>query len=292
MTANTRLDSTVDAVVAAVLRDALATARAHGASSVAAEHPAPEQLETLLDATLAHLRNCPGKASPTHHGWSLVTARDAAVLTWWTQAAGFSDGERRRVAPLRRDVYAILIERNRIAAAEGHSTSLHVSPAQPTDIATPGAWVLRLSPYLYDVTRVFGAPDRRVRVWAVENDERSAVMEYGDPVYLWVDEGDPYLPTGIWGVGHVAGPTIPGTADDGWLDHEAATRASVFAVVDITLLEVPVSRHAFLEDPRLADAEVVRDPLAPNPGVLSPTEAAALAEYLPPVGTPAELALA
>jgi hypothetical protein len=306
MTSNHDLRTTV----AAILREGLAVARSEGASEVAAQHLSPAELETLTEATLAHLRSTPGKPSPTE-GWTLVTARDAAVLTWWTEVAALSDGERRRVAPLRRDVYGILAERNLIAAAEGRSTSVHVSPAPIADAdatvpegdepdvlaevieaGTPGAWVLKLSPYLYDVNRVFAAPDRRVRIWSVEDHERSAEMQYGDPVYLWVEEGHPYVTAGVWGVGYVAGPTVGGIADDGWLDSDAASRASVFAVVDIALLDVPVSHLAFLGDPRLVDAETLRDPLAPNPGVLTPAEAAALAEYLPAVSAPVELAFA
>jgi hypothetical protein len=79
----------------------------------------------------------------------------------------------------------------------------------------------------------------------------------------------------------VAGPTILGVADEGWLDYQAACQATVFAVVDITLLDVPVARETFVDDERLAEAEVMRDPYAPNPGVLTAAEEAALAEYLP-----------
>ena len=99
-------------------------------------------------------------------------------------------------------------------------------------------------------------------------------------MYLWVGDGDPYCEAGVWGVGWIAGPCIRGIADEGWLDVEAAIRANVFAVVEVTLLDTPVSREAFLNDARLADAEVLRDPFAPNPGVLDAAEAVALAEHL------------
>ena len=289
--------------VAGALHEGLATAKRAGASSVAAEHLRAEQLETLVEATLARLRSVPGKESEIE-GWSLVTARDAAVITWWAEVAGLTDGERRRVGSLRRDVYDLLVERHLIKQRPGRSTSVHVSPAAAeresegtklegteaaqADAGPSSAWVLKLSPYLYDVGRVFAAPDRRVHVWSVEDHQRAARMRYGDRVYLWVSEGDPYRAAGIWGVGYVAGPTVLGVADDGWLDYEAASRASVFAVVDITLLDAPVDHQAFLDDARLVEAEVVRVPHAPNPGVLTASEAAALAEYLSKTGAPSE----
>lgn len=282
--------------VASALREGLAAAERAGASYVSAEHLTSEELETLTDATLNHLRSQPGGPS-TIEGWSLVTARDAAVMAWWVKAAELTTGERRRLEPLRQDLYDVLAERSLVVRDEEHRTSLHVSPAElplaapevhedwTAEVVPSGAWVLKLSPYLYDVNRVFGAADRRVRVWSVEDHVRSASMQSGDRVYLWIGDGDPYRAAGVWGVGYVAGPTILGIADEGWLDYEAATRASVFAVVDITLLDAPVSRDTFLEDAQLVDAEVIRDPFALNPGVLTAAQNKALAEHVASVAT-------
>ena len=289
MTLNNSVAPDVETAVASALHEGLATAKQMGTSAVVAEHLASEQLESLIAATLTYLRSRPAKPSEIE-GWSLVTSRDAAVMSWWAAVAGLTESERRRLASLRRDVYAVLVEQNLIQRGSGRSTSIHVSPAVATTEPTEpfGAWVLKLSPYVYDAERVFASPDGRVREWSVENHERAASMRYGDQVYLWVSEGDPYRAAGVWGVGYIAGPTFLGIADDGWLDFEAASRASMFAVVDITVLHAPVSREAFLDDVRLADAEVVRDPFAPNPGVLTAAEAEALLEYLPSVGEPAE----
>ena len=280
--------------VADALREGLANARRFGRSAVSAEHLEVEEFESVVTATLAHLRSVPGKPCEIE-GWSKVTTRDAAVMTWWTEVATLTEGERRRLASLRAEVYDVLSGRNLIQKGEGRSTSVLVSPAaiaaEPEETyegteahvveADPsGAWILKLSPHLYDVNRVFAAPDGRVHVWAVEDHARSSSMQTGDRVYLWLDEGDPYRVAGVWGVGHVAGPAVLGAADDGWLDYQAASLASVFAVVNIVLLDVPVSRHEFLEDARLAGAEVIGDPYALNPGVLTASEAAALAECL------------
>jgi len=280
--------------VAEALREGLANAQRFGRSAVSAEHLQAEQFEAVVAATLAHLRSVPGKPCEME-GWSKVTTRDAAVMTWWAELATLTEGERRRLAALRSEVYDALSERGLIHKGAGRSTSLLVSPAAAAEPQTndhestaahtveadpSGAWILRLSPRLYDVNRVFGSPDGRVHVWAVEDHARSASMRTGDRVYLWLDEGDLYRGSGVWGVGHVAGPAVLGVADDGWLDYQAASLASVFAVVDIVLLDVPVSRQEFLDDARLAGAEVIGDPLALNPGVLSAPETAALTELL------------
>ena len=287
-------DSKTAGVVKA-LRAGLGAARSEGRSLVAAEHLAPDQLQSLIAATLEHLRSRPGKPS-TIDGWSQVSARDAAVLRWWSEVAGLTERERRRLAPLRKEVYDDLAERRLIVKGEGGSTSIHVSPAVAApEVAAPaapaiiegdpaGAWVLKLSPYVYDVNRVFFAPDRRVRVWSVEDHERSVAMRNGDAVYLWMGEGDSLRAPGAACPVTWPTPQTPGVADDGWLSPEAAGRASVFALVDIALLDVPVRREVFLADARLAGAEVISDPIAPNPCVLTGSEAAALAEYLPAVG--------
>jgi hypothetical protein len=291
------------AVVAEALREGLTNAQSHGRSAVTAEHLNAEQFEMLVAATLAHLRSVPGQPAEID-GWSKVTTRDAAVVTWWAGIAALTEGERRRLGSLRSEVYDSLSERNLIERGAGRSTSLLVSPSdeaiepeatEPEAVGTKavgtkasGAWILKLSPYLYDVNRVFGSPDGRVHLWAVEDHLRSADMQYGDPVYLWVGEGDPYHAAGVWGVGFVAGPAVLGVPDEGWLDYQAASRASVFAVVDVTLLDAPVTIQDCLDDARLAEAEVIRDPYAPNPALLTATEAAALAECLASVDSTAE----
>jgi hypothetical protein len=283
--------------VADALREGLAHAQRLGRSTVVAEHLQIEQLETLIAATLAHLRSVPGRPSEVD-GWTKVTTRDAAVMTWWAEVAELTEGERRRLGSLRSDVYDALSERKLIERGAARSTTLLVSPAAAVAVEVEvelevehrptGAWMLKLSPYLYDANSVFASPDGRVHVWAVEDHARSAEMQYGDPVYLWVGEGDPYHPAGVWGVGQVAGPAVLGVADNGWLDYAAASRATVFAVVDIALLDTPVTLQQCLGDARLAEAEVIREPYAPNPTVLTASQAAALAECLSSVEPTAE----
>ena len=208
-----------------ILRDGLSAAQHEGAGQVRAGHLSVEQLDRLAEATLAHLRVQPGK--PSHHeGWLAVSPRAAAVMPWWSEAANLTETERRRLRSLRKDVNDLLEERNLIEQGPGQGSSVHVSPvghggtigkppAEAEDVTVEdaledqgafGAWVLKLSPYVYDANRVFAAWDRRVYRWAVHDDDRSADMRHGQPVYLWEGDGDPRRAPGIWGVGWVTGP--------------------------------------------------------------------------------------
>ena len=67
--------------VAEALREGLANAQSVGRSTVVAEHLRAEQFETLVAATLVHLRGVPGQPAEID-GWSKVTTREAAVMTW------------------------------------------------------------------------------------------------------------------------------------------------------------------------------------------------------------------
>jgi hypothetical protein len=171
-------------------------------------------------------------------------------MPWWAGAANLTETERRRLRSLRQEVYDLLEERGLIEKGPGQGSSVHVSPAgdgettedvpAEADVAHVeddvdevvedqgafGAWVLKLSPYVYDANRVFAAPDRRVYRWAVDDNDRSADMRHGQPAYLWEGAGDPLRASGIWGVGWVTGPCESGTPDQGWFDQGRPTRPS------------------------------------------------------------------
>ena len=223
----------------------------------------------------------------------MVSPRVAGVMPWWAEEGNLTETERRRLRTLRQDVYDLLEERQLVRKGPGQGSSVQVSLVDPGEVVEAsaasepeavqeqlGAWVLKLSPYVYDASLVFSAPDRMVRRWSVDAGDRAARMRHGQPAYLWLGPGDPLREPGIWGVGWVMGAAVTGTPDAGWLDVEAANRASLFAVVEITLMDAPVSQTVFLQDSRLSNAEVIREPLAGNPGLLTPAEAAALAQYV------------
>lgn len=298
--------------IAAILRSGLESAAGDGSPKVHVRHLTSEELDELAAGTLAYLRTRSGK--PSHiGGWQKLSSHAARVVPWWAEGAGLSDRKRRRLGSLRDEVYDVLVERDLIARDTANGLSIHVSPAGAADRVTPpvaeaepdgqaehetlgtadaepeqeqfgvdmvGAWVLKGAPHIYDLNLVFTSPARLVRRWAVEIADRAAAMRAGQPVYFWVGDGDPYRVPGIWGAGRVTGPCTTGVAGDGWLDAEAARRATRFAAVEIVVWDVPVSRTAFLKEPRLAAAEVIREPWSDNPSYLTSDEAAALAGYL------------
>ncbi|MGY2874360.1 hypothetical protein ACVW00_001550 [Marmoricola sp. URHA0025 HA25] len=294
------------AAVARILHEGLAEAARADAGQVRSEHVSGAAFIELTDASLAYLRSRPGKPSSIE-GWMSVSPRIAGMARWWVAVAELSVAEDRRLRQLRQDVYDALEAQGAIRRGSSSGSSIQVSPAtddvpgvldrHSEDTSTPaaddgdalGAWVLKLSPYVYASHLVFAAEDRLVRRWSVSPTERSAAMQHGHQVFLWVGDGDPLHEPGIWGVGWVTGPCVAGAPDEGWLDHDAASHATLAAAVEIALLDTPVSRRAFLHDPRLAGAEVILEPLSGDLSRFSVAEAAALSEYLaygPPLPSP------
>ena len=106
-------DRTLTARAVEAIQTGLETAKRGGAASMQAPFLDPEQLDSLATATLTHLRSRPGKPYPID-GWRIVTTKAAGVLSWWAQHAGLSDADRRRLGPLRDEVYDVLAERHLI----------------------------------------------------------------------------------------------------------------------------------------------------------------------------------
>ncbi|MEW2589767.1 hypothetical protein AB0893_05080 [Micromonospora aurantiaca] len=79
-------------------------------------------------------------------------------------------------------------------------------------------------------------------------------------------------PCGVWGVGRIAAPPEPGAPGEAWT-----------APLDLTILDEPlrVRREVLRADPRLAGAEVLRQPQAANPSYLTVAQFEALRAYLP-----------
>ena len=272
--------------VAVIMQHGQQSAAADGSPKVHLRHLTDEEVEELAAVTLEYLRSRSGTRSHLE-GWQKLSPRAARVVPWWKESAGLSESERRRLGSLREEVYDVLAQRGLLEKEPGKGASIHVSPegylpemsgAKQPAVAV-GAWVLKGAPHIFDLNVVFMDPSRLVRKWAVEIPDRAAGMQPGQLVYFWVRDGDPYRVPGIWGAGRVTGACSAGAAGNGWLNAEAAARATLFADVEVVLWDLPVPRDAFLADPRLADAEMVREPWSDNPSYLTPDETAALGEY-------------
>ena len=140
-----------------------------------------------------------------------------------------------------------------------------------------GAWILRLDPGVWNLTRFIADGHREVSTWAVEDNERSAAMTRGQRVFLWAGGDGTLIMPGVWGAGWVVGPCQSKSVADGyWVDPAGNSQRSLFADVSIQLLPHPVGRQQVVDDPRLAAIEVLRDPFGSNPSSLTPEEAAAM----------------
>ncbi|QSR30815.1 hypothetical protein CFI00_09990 [Nocardioides sp. S5] len=145
--------------------------------------------------------------------------------------------------------------------------------------ASLGAWLLKANPTIYPIAEwIQDRPDEPVTSWSVQRNYRSAMMEAGQPVYLWISGDGRDIEPGVWGYGVVTGPCEVGTADSRWLDRDAASGAGYYAMTEINFLASPVSRSALNSDPRFADLEVLKVPAGSNPSFLTIDQARALRE--------------
>jgi hypothetical protein len=145
------------------------------------------------------------------------------------------------------------------------------SPAEGrVTLADLGAWLLKGNADRVDLAERFRR-DPRVESWCVQPGYRARLMAAGQLVVFWASGSRGRLPYGVWGVGRVTGPAELRLDDGRW-------RASL----DLTIADPTewVPRQQLRADPRLADAEVFRQPMAANPSYLTKAQLAALQDHL------------
>ena len=132
---------------------------------------------------------------------------------------------------------------------------------------TLGAWVVRCNPRLTDPERLFADG---VDNWCVARGYRSALMEPGQPVLLWITAArERAYPRGFWGRGQLTGPV---SADDAGTLH---------APMRMTLWRRPVPAAELAGVDGLADLEVLRQPQMANPSFVSAAQWRRLTPLLP-----------
>jgi hypothetical protein len=146
-----------------------------------------------------------------------------------------------------------------------------------------GAWLLKANGDTSDVA-ARAARGEHVKRWCVQRSYRTALMEAGQPVVLWVSGSRRVVP-GLWAVG-----TLTGAATDdrvlptGHIDTTDGARAARRQHVPVTLRWLDaadrVARDAVRADPRLADLEVLRQPMAANPSFATRAQWTALLDHL------------
>lgn len=143
------------------------------------------------------------------------------------------------------------------------------------DLDRLGAWLIKGNADRTDLVGRF-TRDPSVGSWCVRPGYRARLMAAGQPVVFWASGSRSRLQYGVWGTGLVTGVPVPG--DDTWT-----------VPLDVVILPEPdrLPREALRADPRLATAEVLRQPQAANPSFLTLAEYAALREHLAGADRPA-----
>ncbi|HWJ10834.1 MAG TPA: hypothetical protein VNS46_15755 [Nocardioides sp.] len=134
-----------------------------------------------------------------------------------------------------------------------------------------GAWVLKTAPGSTPVGALAAASLRGLTSRCVRRSYRTALMEPGQAVLLWVSGRDPHTPAGIHARGRITGVPEP-TSDDDPRRLEVA--------LQLEPVDPPVLRADLLADPVLSRIEVIRMPAGSNPSYLTREELACLRELL------------
>lgn len=141
-----------------------------------------------------------------------------------------------------------------------------------------GAWLLKANGDTSDVAARAARRDD-VGQWCVQRSYRTALMAAGQPVVLWVSGGRRVGP-GIWAVGTVRDRVLP-TGPPAGTDGERTARRQHVPISLRWLDDADrLPRDAVRADPRLADLEVLRQPMAANPSFVTRAQWAALLDHL------------
>ena len=145
-----------------------------------------------------------------------------------------------------------------------------------------GAWLFKANPAVWDIGAYLrsGAPLDR---WRMAPSYRVDLVEPGQPCALWVTNGDPRLPPGIWAVGEIANfpfEDVGDPTDELWRDRGDARHVRPYVDLVMDVLADGVPRDVIRADPRLADMEIFRAPRVASPVAVGPGEWRALSELI------------
>ncbi len=150
-----------------------------------------------------------------------------------------------------------------------------------------GAWFLRCNPEVWDLPSFMDDGNDSIGSWTVVKNYRSRMMAPGQRVVLWATGDGKRIARGIWGLGWVTGPAhdyVPEDLEsddvDYWLDEAANAGAENVVLVDIPLLDTPIT-DAELKAAGIADLEVQVQAQGANPSWISKEQLLRLERLLP-----------
>jgi hypothetical protein len=151
--------------------------------------------------------------------------------------------------------------------------------AELRDGTPVAAWLFKANPDVWDVL-AFLRSGADVDSWRMAPSYRVDLVAPGQPAVLWVTgpANGPHVP-GVWAVGEISGEVIEDVGDpDDDMGRDQGARHPVRPHVEMsmTVLAEPVSRMDLVEDPRFAEAEIVRRPRMGSPVALRPVELEAI----------------
>lgn len=134
---------------------------------------------------------------------------------------------------------------------------------------TLGAWLFKCSPDTWDLAGFLADGEREIHNWSVRESYRLDLFEPGQRAYFWASEGHEGIEPGILGEGVVTGRFHDGTGNEYWVAEDEADEVRSFAEMKLRLLGTCLPRSAFVVDPVLSQAEIVRQPFFSNPSFLT-----------------------
>jgi len=148
------------------------------------------------------------------------------------------------------------------------------------DPGSLGTWLIKASRGTPLVDDALNGRVETVQTWCVRRTYRTALIEAGQPVLLWISGQDRTFPAGIYAQGHTTGAATLADAED---RGSAGVEARLVMPVELMPVAPPVRRSELLLHPVLAGIEVVTMPAGSNPSFLRKTQLQALRQGWPQV---------
>lgn len=144
-----------------------------------------------------------------------------------------------------------------------------------------GAWVLTCNPQVFDPRNMIES-EYMVGAWTVNPraTSRTALMEQGQRVLMWVTGGSEEFGRGMWGAGTLTAPVVTDDFDysPGWVVTREREQ-EMFVEFEMDMFQAPVAAKQLREDDMLAGIEPLRAPQV-TPGFLTLPELERLNELM------------